>query len=417
MFGRKIFSFRNRVKRKKTSKSSKNISSSYVFSGIFLTILLAIIALVSPVINAMIRFEPTTSFSSPEVEKWEYSEKFKVLLVGLDKKSDEHVFVDAVALLVVDPEYGQVGIININPDILVNNSKSESQFSLRRGLIDNKEGEFIDLAEELLATNIDRYFIVDEVFFEKMSKYTKTIYVENSNDVEDLDVYLANNSSKWQKGRQGIRSDQLVDYMKSDNDGEDSQLERQLELYKRYTQSIDVVKTVLGTSDVLKIIEDEVDTNLTRNELYYLYYFLRRVPPTSYSYAITKSDILSEVGRAGVYNVYRINEAQFDYNTNTILEDKQTVLEQTTIEILNASGQSGRARRYSRWVGNAGLEVIHVGNAPFASDDTVIYAPSPNEYPDSFQNLKEIFGRDVKIIEEEYDYRHIGKVVVIIGDK
>lgn len=188
-------------------------------------------------------------------------------------------------------------------------------------------------------------------------------------------------------------------------------------LYKRYTQSIDVVKTVLGTSDVLKIIEDEVDTNLTRNELYYLYYFLRRVPPTSYSYAITKSDILSEVGRAGVYNVYRINEAQFDYNTNTILEDKQTVLEQTTIEILNASGQSGRARRYSRWVGNAGLEVIHVGNAPFASDDTVIYAPSPNEYPDSFQNLKEIFGRDVKIIEEEYDYRHIGKVVVIIGDK
>ena len=32
-------------------------------------------------------------------------------------------------------------------------------------------------------------------------------------------------------------------------------------------------------------------------------------------------------------------------------------------------------------------------------------------------NLKEIFGQDVKIIEEEYDYRHIGKVVVIIGEK
>ncbi|HRN86487.1 MAG TPA: LCP family protein [Candidatus Dojkabacteria bacterium] len=415
MFGRKIFSLRNRVKRKKTTKSGMKITSSYVFSGIFLTLLIIFIALITPVVNAMIRFEPNTDFGNQDAQKWDYSQKFKVLLVGLDRKSEEHVFVDAVALLVVDPKYDQVGIVNINPDIMVNDSIDETQISLRRGLIDNKNGNIVGLAEELLATKIDRYIYVDEVFFDKMSRYTKTIHLDNSSDVEDLDIYINDSSAKWQKGRHSIQSGQIMDYVRSDNDGEDKQLERQLELYKRYVQSIDVSKLILGTTEVLRIIEDEVNTNLTRNEIYYLYYFLRRVPPTSYSYAITKSDILSEVGRAGVYNVYRFNEAQLDYNTNSILENKQTVFEQTTIEVLNASGQSGRAKRYSRWVGNVGLEVIHVGNAPFASDDTVVYAPSPSEYPNSFRNLKEIFGQDVKIIEEEYDYRHIGRVVVVIG--
>ncbi|MCA9379568.1 LCP family protein [Candidatus Dojkabacteria bacterium] len=416
MLGRKLFSLRNRVKRNKTTKNKKNISSGYVISGIFFTILLAFIALVSPVITAMVKFEPKTNYPNLDVEKWDYNEKFKVLLVGLDKKSEEHVFVDAVALLVVDPSYDQVGIININPDILVNTPLNQSQTPLRRGLMDLDEGNVVQLAEELLATKIDRYLYVDSIYFEEMSKFTKTIYVENFNEVEDVDVYAEDSSSRWQKGRHSVQSAQIVNYIKSDSDGEDKQLERQLELYKRYVQSIDLVKVALGTQEALNILQDNISTNLSRNEIYYLYYYLRSIPPSSYNYAVTKSDILSEVGRTGVYNVFRVNEAQLDYQTNSILENKQTVLEQTTIEILNASGQSGKARQFSRWVGNAGLEVIHVGNAPFASEDTVIYAPNPNEYPNSFQNLKEIFGLDAKIVEEEYDYRHIGKIVVIIGD-
>lgn len=417
MFGRKLFSIRNKVKRKKTTKKSKSISSGYVVYGILIILFLVFIALVSPIIISMVRFSPQTNFSGQEVVKWDYKGKFKVLLIGLDKKSEEHIFVDAIALLVVDPEHEQAGLINLNPDIIVSDSLKESQISLRRGLIDNDESDMVHIVEELLATKIDRYLYLDEVYFEKMSKFTKTIHIDNSVEVNDLDVYLRNNSSRWGKGRHSVEGGQIIDYLKSDSDGEDNQIDRQLELYKKYIQSIDPLKLALGTREVLTIIQNNVSTNMSRNELYYLYYYLRSIPPSSYNFASTKSDILSEVGSAGVYKVYRINESQLDFDTNSILENKQTVLEQTTIEILNASGQSGVAKRFSRWVGNAGLEVIHVGNAPFASEETIIYAPNPDEYPNSFNNLKEIFGQDVKIIEEEYDYRHIGKVVVIIGEK
>lgn len=416
MFGRKISSLRNRVKRNKTKKSVKNISAGYVVSGILFVTLMVIIALVSPVVKAMVGFETSTKFDNSEVKKWDYSEKFKVLLVGIDKKTEEYIFVDAIALLVVDPKHDQVGMINIHPDVSVTDSSDASQVTLRRGLIDNDKGDIVYLAEELLATKIDRYVIVDKVYLDKMAKFTKTIHIENMQDVEDPDVFSKDNTSRWVKGTHSVRSDDINDYVRSDKNGKDEQLQRQLELYKRYVQNIDLVKLILGTEEVLEILEDTVSTNLSRNEIYYLYYYLRSVPPTSYSYAITKSDILSQVGRAGVYDIYKVNEAQLDYNTNAILEDKDSVLEQTTVEILNASGQSGKARRFSRWVGNVGLEVIHVGNAPFSSDNTEIYAPYMNEYPSSMDHLKVIFGDNAKVIDNEYEYRHIGKVVVVIGE-
>lgn len=412
MFGRKISSLRNKVKRNKTKKSAKTISTGYVVSVILFVTLMATFALVSPIVKAMISFEPSTKFDKTEVEKWDYSKKFKVLLVGMDKKTEEYMFVDAIALLVVDPKHDQVGIINISPDVLIDGS----QVTLRRGLIDSDKADIVYLTEELLATEIDRYVIVDRVYLDKMAKFTKTIRVENMQDVGDLDVLSKNNSSRWAKGTHSVQGGEIDDYVRSDNNGEDEQLQRQLEIYKRYVQNIDVVKLILGTEELLEILEDTLSTNLSRNEIYYLYYYLRSVPPASYSYAITKSDILSEVGHAGVYDVYKVNDAQLDYNTNAILEDKDSVFEQTTVEILNASGQSGKAKRFSRWVGNVGLEVIHVGNAPFASNNTEIYAPKMNEYPRSIEHLRLIFGENAKIIDNEYDYRHIGKVVVVIGE-
>lgn len=414
MIGRKIFSLRNKVKRKKTTQKSTVNTTSLALKGVAVIIFILLVALISPVLVSLYKFQPNVLPGGNEVEKWDYSKKFKILLIGVDIKSEKHIFVDGLVLLIVDPGNNQVGMININPDIVVSKSSGE-EVSLRRGIIDGDKMDVIGLTEELIATQIDRYIFLDRVYFEKMSEYTNTIRIENPSDVNDSDVTSINSSSMWGKGLHTIGSGQVIDYLKSDNNGEDEQLQRQLNLYSRYTQSIDPLKLVLGTSKIIKIISENIQTNLTRNEIYYLYYYLRSVPPASYSSAFTKSDILSEVGTAGVYNVYRINEAQLDYTINSILEDKQTVLEQTTVEVLNASGQSGEARRFARWIGNAGMEVIHVGNAPFGSENSLIYTPNSQEYPLSTKKLRDIFGEQVKFIDEEYEYRHIGKVVVIIG--
>ena len=73
MFGRKISSLRNKVKRNKTKKSAKTISTGYVVSVILFVTLMATFALVSPIVKAMISFEPSTKFDKTEVEKWDYS--------------------------------------------------------------------------------------------------------------------------------------------------------------------------------------------------------------------------------------------------------------------------------------------------------------------------------------------------------
>ena len=110
-----------------------------------------------------------------------------------------------------------------------------------------------------------------------------------------------NNSSRWAKGTHSVQGGEIDDYVRSDNNGEDEQLQRQLEIYKRYVQNIDVVKLILGTEELLEILEDTLSTNLSRNEIYYLYYYLRSVPPASYSYAITKSDIPVSYTHLDVY--------------------------------------------------------------------------------------------------------------------
>ena len=416
MFGRKLSSLKNKVKRKKISEKKEKKSNSFLVTGIVLTLIIGFIALVSPTIIAMLRFSPTTINGVENVSKWDYNEKFKILLVGTDKKSEEHLFIDGLSLLVVDPKYDQVGIININPDIVVNSRTSDQQISLRRAFIDNSGSDFLTLIEDLLATEIDRYVVIDQVYFQKMSKYGRTIQVDSGVDVLDSDVYANRISSKWQKGPHMVKGEQLLDYLKSDNNGKDEQLDRQLNIYSRYVQSIDPFKLLMGSQDVLSIVKEYVRTDLSRNEIYYLYYYLRTVPPSSYSSVFTKSDILTEVGQAGVYNLYRVNSNQLDHMTNTILENKNTVLEQTSVEVLNASGKSGNASQYARWIGNAGLEVVHVGNAPFSSESTIIYAPNQNEYQNSITNFRGIFGEEVEIKDQEYDYRHIGKVVVILGD-
>lgn len=423
MFSRKVVSFRNSIKRNRKSNTSSTVKaktrsgrSGHLFTGVVIVLIVVFLSLVIPISLLFYNFDTNTSYNLGEVEKWDYKGKLKILLVGVDKKEGNNFFVDGLALLVVHPQNNETSIININPDILVYDVEGDKPLALRRALVqsDNDLDVLVDVTEELLASKIDRYFLVEEVFLRDIGEYTKSVDVSLSKEVDDSDL---DHKVRWEKGRGSVSPCCVYEFLQSDSNGRDDQLHRQLELYRNYTKSIDVVKTVLGLKDFMEIIESRVDTNLSKTELAVLFNYLRSVPPASYNVVYTKTSQLNNIGRAGIYEVFSVNYALFDREIDIILRDKNVQLEQAVIEVQNASGVGGLATKKSRWIANMGAEITHIANAPHPEARTKIYIEDFKQYPNTINQLRKIFPENTDFIEDEYQYRHIGKIVVVIGEQ
>jgi len=408
-------SFKNSLKRNhKVKEKGKSKKQNYLFTGVVITVIVIFLSFSIPISLLFYNFEVSSDYASERREKWDYRDKFKVLLIGVDKKEGGNNFVDGLSLLTVHPSNDETSIININPDILIFDDQEDKPVALRRALLhgDNDIEVLITLTEELLATKIDRYFLVEEDFFRETGRYTKGVDVTLSRGVEDLDL---RNKISWGSGEVKLDPCCLYEFLQSDSNGRDDQLQRQLGLYQSYTKNIDMVKLFLGIEDYLEIISTKVDTNLSKIELLVLFNYLKSVPPGSYNTAYTKSEYLNNIGKAGVYDVFSVNYALFDREIDIILRDKDVQLEQAIIEVQNASGVGGLALKKSRWIANTGAEIAHVSNAPNSEERTKIYIEDFDQYPNTIKQLRNIFSENADFVESEYQYRHIGKIVVVIG--
>ncbi len=418
MFGRRLFSLKNSIKRTRREKNSSTSHErgTHVLNGLVVVVLILVILLVSPLVTLFFRFDPNDSYGKFGGTRWDYRGKFKVLLIGVDKKEGGNQFVDGLVLLTVYPDGGEASLININPDILVSYGPANKQITFRRALLESEND--IDLlralSEELLATDIDRYVVVDKKFFEEIGRYGKNIDTPLSLGVVDQDLP---DGMKWAKGDAKVSPCCVYEYLSADSNGRDDQLTRQLKLYTGYAKSIDNVKAVLGVNSFVEIVENNFYTDLSKTELFMIFRFLRTVPSESYNLVYTGSDILNKSGKAGVYDVFSVNYSLFDRQIDIILRDKDVQLEQATIEVQNASGKSGLAGKKARWISNIGAEIAHVANAPYPEKRTKVYIEDFEKYPNTVKQLKKIFGENADFIENEYQYRHIGQIVVVIGSE
>lgn len=418
MLRRKLKNTVNEIRRRKKKVKGEHSSSNYIILGITFLVLVVILSLILPIFLSLYRFEPTTVSNPIAVSKWDQNEKFKVLLVGIDRKSEQHIFVDALLLLVLDPSNNEVGLININPDIVTYNQNIDKQMALRRSLIDsNDEGfeEVASLTESVLATEIDRVMVIEPTFLKEMDAYTNNIPVTLLREVSDNDVVNTNNSSSWPIGKVNVSAEAVYDFVRSDSNGRDDQLTRQLEIYKNYIQNIDKLKLLLGFSDFLDIIEKNLLTNMTKIEMIRTYLFLRSVPPGSYKTVYTRSDILTHIGKEGVYDTYKVDEEQLDNDNEVVLESRKVLLEQPVVEVLNASGEPGVAREKARWLDNMGAELVHIANAPFLEDKTIVYIENKGKYENTVKEFKKVLGEETEFLDMAYQYRHIGNIVVVVG--
>ena len=410
IFGRKL---KKSVKRKKPSSDINRFKpSNNLFIGIVIVVILAILGLVMPLIVEFSRFN-TNSYSEAEQHfKWGLGEKINILFLGVDKKQNNNIFVDAAMVMIVTEE-SEIRIINVSPDILITDNKG-NRATLRRSLIESG-GELsytINLAEEFIASPIDKYVMLEKDFFEEMGKYSRNIPVTIPKEVNDNDVV---GLYKWDKGNNKLSHQELYGYMSADSNGLDDKLERQLEIYKRYTKSIDYIKVILGIKEFNENIQENLTTNFSKSEIFRLFTIMRRQNVSSMRSTYTSQNVLNELGRAGVYNVYAPNYLLIDREITPLLAETSVRLEQSVVEIQNASGQAGLAGRKSRWLTNAGAEVAHISNAPYVEEISKLYTKDLAKYPNTINEIKNIFRDRIEIVEEEYPYRHIGNIVIVVG--
>lgn len=411
---RRINNLKNKFSRKSRNNASSNNAQSYRLGVKVIIILFSlgiIFGFLLPFGKIFSDFDTTTQYKELDYPEVVNSEKFSVLLVGLDKK-DTHTFVDALSVLIVDKNSNNISLININPDIVI------GEESLRRALIAEQDNlqPLVDGVSEILASDVTNYIVLDRVYFEDTDNYTKDILVENIESISDEDVLKENSKSEWSEGSQKVMNCCVYDYLRSDSNGNDEKLLRQLNFYPDYIKSIVPWKLILGIADFAEIFNKNVSTDLDKYEILEIAYALSRTPAKDIDKVYTAEDFLINIGKIGVYNQYYLNFERFDKVLESVLGSPEIALEQPVVEMLNASNQPGLATSKARWMQNSSMNIIHIANSPVKQKTTTVYIQDVENYPATLSRLRSVLGKDLQIVESEYPYRHIGEIVVVLGE-
>jgi len=86
------------------------------------------------------------------------------------------------------------------------------------------------------------------------------------------------------------------------------------------------------------------------------------------------------------------------------------------LEVLNGTSIPGLANKYSRLFTNHGIRMVRTDNSIQPSSNTILFVDDQKKYPNTIMEIKSTFRGKVKIIEQDYKYKHIGDIVLVIGE-
>jgi hypothetical protein len=203
----------------------------------------------------------------------------------------------------------------------------------------------------------------------------------------------------------------------ADVDGKDSQIYRSGLFIKESLRNVDSLETVFALPKILPGVSSAVKTNISFKETVRMLILLKGIRSDQIKVAYTKSNSTVWVGRNGIYEVRSSVPERIDADLEAILLDSRNVAEQATVEIFNGSGVPGLASSRARRINNAGVRVINVGNSFDIFEQTTIYVIDKERFPNSLRTIEHVFSGNVVYAEDAYKYKHIGDIVVIIGEK
>ena len=194
-------------------------------------------------------------------------------------------------------------------------------------------------------------------------------------------------------------------------------MNRQQQLLEQITLNLFSFRTFFNTPQLLAQLNKSVYTDLTPKEIYILVAKLSLMKSGDIKKGYTRSNSYTRVNTSSFYATFTPNLDLIDQDLNNIFSNLRIFKEQAQIEILNASSVKGLASNRARWIKNIGARVIKVGNSSESEIETTkIYCPEPDKYKNTVSEIQRIFNYHAELVQKEYPNRHLGDIVVVLGD-
>jgi len=411
--------------------NTENISNkNNLKKGIIVILSLITLLLVILVIHislAIFQYNPQSYPDSTQRAKPQgVSQRIRtIMFLVLDRPDDSHSFVDGLAILSYNFDTNKISIFTMNPDLKIYSTRLGKDLSIRTAFNDispkeEKMNYFTEGVESLLAIKIDNYIVTDISTFNEFSKFLAPINMTIDQDIKDLDVVnLPDKELKqWTRGNILIKGGDYLEFLASNSNGRDDQLNRQASVMKKMILSVFNIQNIFNIPNIFNSIKNGFFyTDITKNEFLEILIELSQAKDSNINYGYTKAKSYYDVYAVTYYHVYGLNFSLLDKDIGDVFSDILIFKEQARIEILNGSSIKGLASNRARWVSNTGARIIKVGNSYENETITKIYCDNISKYPKTLNAIQRIFDGKAELINKDYNQRHIGDIIIVIGDE
>ncbi len=349
--------------------------------------------------------------------EWKEDRRINVLLIGLDRKQEDIAFVDYLTILVIDPQEKTAGIFNIDTNTTVYVPTTKTRLALKKlynAGNDHDKPQSLDLivkgVEDLTASSIDRYLVVDEDGLGKIFTDFGSISVKSPSDFTEKDISTANGFFEIKKGENKLNDQNVVNFLSADEGGEDQRLKRQNDVLTQMVLSLDKLDLLLNLPYVSDSVKENVKSDFTKAEFRSFLWQLRAVPSDKIRTGYTKQNSLVVLNDEKEPILERI-----DSDLSEVFFNIEVQKEQSRVEVLNGTSTAGIATKRARNIANTGAKVISVSNSRDLFDKTTIYTSDPQKYKNTIKEINNFFEEKPVLKEEDFPYRHTGDVVLVIG--
>lgn len=366
------------------------------------------------------------NLQKPEVAEAEPA--LTVLVLGVDKRTDDVGRSDTVMVVNLVPQYKVVRVISLPRDTRVQIPGYDSYYRLNSAYGFGGPELVQKTIEKLLGLKID-YFITTD--FQGFANIIDTIGGVEINVEKPMyyDDYAQDLHIKLDPGLQKLSGDDALAYVRFRNDGlgdvslvdpinivYEGRIQRQQKFLKAVAEQVVDLENLWKAPLVMKRLADAVETNMPVTTM------LRY---TAVAGQIPANNVITTVlpGEGGMINgvAYWVpDEGQISRLVQTLQRPTPppTIAEgeevrPIKIKILNGSGMQGVARQASSILNQQGFETFGLGNAPnfnYQETEVILHSPVLDAVSQIRETLR-VYGQ----VKEDYAVEDEVDVTIILG--
>jgi anionic cell wall polymer biosynthesis LytR-Cps2A-Psr (LCP) family protein len=346
------------------------------------------------------------------ISEWGGDTRFNIALLGIDNKESGHTFVDRALILHINPDANKFGIFSVNTNFvskLPDDTNQTIKLSYMQGIDEGEQVLYtLSSLEYLLGIQIDRYIFIDNEkvlqLFDKLSLPDAEI----ESNIRDPDFPTI------KQGKYGLSASELYYFLATDSQGEDAKMQRLVDYLQDYFESYDNILNILNIRRTATVISQNIYTNISKMEFLRMFLFLRQLRTDQIKIAFTRESAAKVSNDE--FQTWSPIIQNIDRDLSSIFINANVKLEQAKIEVMNGTSTQGLAYQKARLIENSGCRIVRTGNAAQLVDKNLLYVTNPDSYEQTIKEIKAVFNNNIEIRREEYPYRHIGDLVVVIGE-